>query len=67
VNNWNGFAASVPGSGHIRYGLPCQGASAVYLSPRPARPSLREIRGQLKEFEYVMGKDPERAKLIPPR
>lgn len=33
---WSGFAASVPGSGHIRYGIPCQDASAVMLSPRPA-------------------------------
>ena len=35
-DNWIGFAASVPGSGHIRRGLPCQDASAVILSPRPA-------------------------------
>lgn len=33
---WNGFSASIPGSGHIRYGIPCQDASAVILSPRPA-------------------------------
>ena len=31
-----GFAASVPGAGHIRYGTPCQDASGVGLSPRPA-------------------------------
>ena len=35
-DNWIGFAASVPGSGHIRRGLPCQDASAVIISPRPA-------------------------------
>ncbi len=33
---WNGFAASVPGGGHIRHGIPCQDASAVMTSPRPA-------------------------------
>lgn len=33
---WNGFAASIPGAGHIRYGIPCQDASSVILSPRPA-------------------------------
>lgn len=33
---WNGFAASVPGSGHIRYGIPCQDASAVFLGDFPA-------------------------------
>lgn len=33
---WAGFAASIPGSGHIRRGLPCQDASATILSPRPA-------------------------------
>ena len=31
-----GFAASVPGAGHIRYGTPCQDASGVTLAPRPA-------------------------------
>ena len=31
-----GFAASVPGAGHIRYGTPCQDASGVILAPRPA-------------------------------
>ena len=31
-----GFAASVPGAGHIRYGTPCQDASGVALAPRPA-------------------------------
>ena len=31
-----GFAASVPGAGHIRYGTPCQDASGIVLSPRPA-------------------------------
>ncbi|MGN0867674.1 MAG: protein phosphatase 2C domain-containing protein [Oligosphaeraceae bacterium] len=33
---WTGFAASIPGSGHIRRGLPCQDASDTVLSPRPA-------------------------------
>ena len=33
---WGGFAASVPGSGHIRHDLPCQDASRVLTSPRPA-------------------------------
>ena len=33
---WVGFAASVPGAGHIRYGIPCQDASLVQTSPRPA-------------------------------
>ena len=33
---WAGFATSIPGSGHIRRGLPCQDASATILSPRPA-------------------------------
>lgn len=35
-SNWVGFAASIPGSGHIRRGLPCQDASAVTSAPRPA-------------------------------
>ena len=35
-DNWIGFSASVPGSGHIRRGLPCQDASAAITSPRPA-------------------------------
>ena len=35
-SNWTGFAASVPGSGHIRRGLPCQDASCAITSPRPA-------------------------------
>lgn len=35
-DNWTGFAASIPGSGHIRRGLPCQDASAVIATPRPA-------------------------------
>ena len=34
-SNWTGFAASIPGSGHIRRGLPCQDASAAVTSPRP--------------------------------
>ena len=34
--SWRGFAASIPGSGHIRYGIPCQDASLVLTSPRPA-------------------------------
>lgn len=33
---WIGFAASIPGGGHIRHGVPCQDASAVMTSPRPA-------------------------------
>ena len=33
---WTGFAASIPGGGHIRHGVPCQDASAVMTSPRPA-------------------------------
>ena len=33
---WTGFAASIPGGGHIRHGIPCQDASAVMTSPRPA-------------------------------
>ena len=35
-SNWTGFSASIPGSGHIRHGLPCQDASAAVTSPRPA-------------------------------
>ena len=31
-----GFAASVPGAGHIRYATPCQDASGAVLAPRPA-------------------------------
>lgn len=31
-----GFAASVPGAGHIRYATPCQDASGIVLTPRPA-------------------------------
>ena len=34
--NWTGFAASIPGSGHIRRGLPCQDAAVAITSPRPA-------------------------------
>lgn len=34
--SWNGFAASVPGAGHIRHGIPCQDASAVQLGEYPA-------------------------------
>lgn len=34
--HWTGFAASIPGGGHIRHGIPCQDASAVMTSPRPA-------------------------------
>ena len=33
---WQGFAASIPGAGHIRRGIPCQDASLVLVSPRPA-------------------------------
>lgn len=34
--HWTGFAASIPGGGHIRHGIPCQDASAVMTAPRPA-------------------------------
>ena len=33
---WSGFAASVPGNGHIRRELPCQDASATICEPRSA-------------------------------
>lgn len=33
---WNGYAASIPGAGHIRKGIPCQDASAVILDKHPA-------------------------------
>ena len=33
---WNGYAASIPGAGHIRKVIPCQDASAVILDKRPA-------------------------------
>ena len=33
---WQGFAVSVPGSGHIRREIPCQDASNVILHPRAA-------------------------------
>ena len=36
MKQWNGFAASIPGFGHIRNEVPCQDASSVILSPRPA-------------------------------
>ena len=36
ITRWTGFAASIPGGGHIRHGIPCQDASAVMTSPRPA-------------------------------
>ncbi len=36
TTRWTGFAASIPGGGHIRHGIPCQDASAVMTSPRPA-------------------------------
>ena len=32
--HWNGFAASIPGFGHIRNEIPCQDASRVILAPR---------------------------------
>ena len=35
-NHWSGFSASIPGSGHIRRGIPCQDASAVMTAPRAA-------------------------------
>lgn len=34
--HWNGHAASIPGAGHIRKGIPCQDASAVCMDKRPA-------------------------------
>lgn len=34
--NWNGFAVSIIGSSHINKELPCQDASLVIDSPRPA-------------------------------
>lgn len=36
TSKYIGYAASVPGSGHIRFDIPCQDASQVILSPRPA-------------------------------
>lgn len=36
TTRWTGFAASIPGGGHIRHGISCQDASAVMTSPRPA-------------------------------
>lgn len=36
MNDACGFAVSVPGAGHIRYGTPCQDASGVAAAPRPA-------------------------------
>ena len=36
MKQWNGFAASIPGFGHIRNEVPCQDASSAILSPRPA-------------------------------
>ena len=33
---WKGFAASIPGSGHIRRDIPCQDASLAVLADRPA-------------------------------
>ena len=33
---WKGFSASVPGSGHIRRDIPCQDASLIINSDRPA-------------------------------
>ena len=35
MNGFRGFAASVPGNGHIRRELPCQDASGVWIAPRP--------------------------------
>lgn len=34
--NWNGFAASVPGNGHLRREVPCQDASAYVDAGHPA-------------------------------
>ncbi len=34
--SYTGFAASIPGAGHIRLGTPCQDASEVINNPRPA-------------------------------
>ena len=36
TNCWNGFAASVPGFSHLRYGVPCQDASSVILNEYPS-------------------------------
>ena len=35
MSEFRGFAASVPGNGHIRREIPCQDASGVWLLPRP--------------------------------
>ena len=35
MSGFRGFAASVPGNGHIRREIPCQDASGVWLLPRP--------------------------------
>ena len=47
MKQWNGFAASIPGFGHIRNEVPCQDASSAILSPRPAV-IVCDGRGQLK-------------------
>ena len=36
TSSWNGFAASIPGGGHVRRGIPCQDASLAIIAPRPA-------------------------------
>ena len=66
VKQWNGFAASIPGFGHIRNEIPCQDASSAILSPRPAvivcdgRGSARlshfGARGAVKMFAGPAGK-----------
>lgn len=33
---WHGFSVSIPGSGHIRRGIPCQDASDVILEGHPS-------------------------------
>ena len=46
-----GFAASVPGAGHIRYGTPCQDASGAILAPRPAA-IVCDGRGSAKQSHF---------------
>ena len=36
ITAWKGFAASIPGSGHIRRDIPCQDVSLTIISERPA-------------------------------
>ena len=46
-----GFAASVPGAGHIRYAMPCQDASGTVLTPRPAA-IVCDGRGSAKQSHF---------------